>query len=59
MRLLGEEVRGIVDAQRAANAGGDVTPRRNSAFEAEAKYVALVAQIPGVVYLDPVDEASQ
>ena len=26
-------------------------------FEAEAKYVALVEQIPAVVYLDPVDDA--
>jgi diguanylate cyclase (GGDEF)-like protein/PAS domain S-box-containing protein len=48
---------GIVDAQRAANAGGEMTTRMDSSFEAEAKYVALVEQIPGVVYLDPVDEA--
>ena len=31
--------------------------RRDSRFEAEAKYRALVEQIPGVVYLDPVDES--
>ncbi len=29
---------------------------RQARFEAEAKYRALVEQIPGVVYLDPVDE---
>ena len=28
---------------------------QDSRFEAEAKYRALVEQIPGVVYLDPVD----
>ena len=29
---------------------------REARFEAEAKYRTLVEQIPGVVYLDPVDE---
>jgi diguanylate cyclase (GGDEF)-like protein/PAS domain S-box-containing protein len=29
---------------------------RDARFEAEAKYRSLVEQIPGVVYLDPVDE---
>ena len=31
---------------------------REARFEAEAKYRALVEQIPAVVYLDPVDENS-
>ena len=31
---------------------------REARFEAEAKYRALVEQIPAVVYLDPVDEDS-
>ena len=31
---------------------------REATFEAEAKYRALVEQIPAVVYLDPVDEGS-
>ena len=30
---------------------------RDFRFEAEAKYSALVEQIPGVVYLDPVNES--
>jgi diguanylate cyclase (GGDEF)-like protein/PAS domain S-box-containing protein len=32
---------------------------REARFEAEAKYRALVEQIPAVVYLDPVDEDSE
>jgi diguanylate cyclase (GGDEF)-like protein/PAS domain S-box-containing protein len=32
---------------------------REAAFEAQAKYQALVEQIPAVVYLDPVDENSE
>ena len=32
---------------------------REARFEAEAKYRALVEQIPAVVYLDPVDENSR
>ena len=46
-----------VDAQRSARIAGYLTARGDSRFEAEAKYRALVEQIPGVVYLDPVDEA--
>ncbi len=46
-----------MDAQGAARVAGDLAARRDARFEAEAKYVALVEQIPGVVYLDPVDEA--
>lgn len=47
----------IVEAKVAANVAGDPPGRGSPRFEAEAKYVALVEQIPGVVYLDPVDEA--
>ena len=36
---------------------GPATSPRDSRFEAEAKYAALVEQIPGVVYLDPVNES--
>src|SRR4249920_1065224 len=36
---------------------GDLAAQWDARFEAEAKYVALVEQIPGVVYLDPVDFA--
>jgi diguanylate cyclase (GGDEF)-like protein/PAS domain S-box-containing protein len=46
-----------VDAKRAARVATDLAARRDSRFEAEAKYRALVEQIPGVVYLDPIDEA--
>jgi diguanylate cyclase (GGDEF)-like protein/PAS domain S-box-containing protein len=44
-----------VDVQGAAKATGDPMSAQASRFEAEAKYRALVEQIPGVVYLDPVD----
>ena len=47
-----------MDVQRAGRVAGDLTARRDPRFEAEAKYLALVEQIPGVVYLDPVNEAS-
>ncbi len=33
-----------------------MTTRRDPSFEADAKYHALVEQIPAVVYLDPVDD---
>jgi diguanylate cyclase (GGDEF)-like protein/PAS domain S-box-containing protein len=46
-----------VKGQGAANVVGPPTSRNDPRFEAEAKYAALVAQIPGVVYLDPVDDA--
>ena len=36
----------------------DLKAGREAQFEAEAKYRALVEQIPAVVYLDPVDENS-
>ena len=36
----------------------DLQAGREARFEAEAKYRALVEQIPAVVYLDPVDEDS-
>ncbi|HEY6566879.1 MAG TPA: EAL domain-containing protein [Actinomycetota bacterium] len=36
----------------------DLKAGREAQFEAEAKYRALVEQIPAVVYLDPVDEDS-
>jgi diguanylate cyclase (GGDEF)-like protein/PAS domain S-box-containing protein len=36
----------------------DLQAGREARFEAEAKYQALVEQIPAVVYLDPVDENS-
>ena len=36
----------------------DLRAGREARFEAEAKYQALVEQIPAVVYLDPVDEDS-
>ena len=36
----------------------DLQAGREAKFEAEAKYRALVEQIPAVVYLDPVDENS-
>ena len=45
----------IVDVREAAKATAEATARRVSRFEAEAKYAALVEQIPGVVYLDPID----
>ena len=51
----GLEHRGSCRAQRAV--ADDLATHRDARFEAEAKYEALVAQIPGVVYLDPVDEA--
>ena len=44
-------------AQGAAKPSDASTTPRDSRFEAEAKYAALVEQIPGVVYLDPVNEA--
>ncbi|MGZ5212690.1 MAG: sensor domain-containing protein [Actinomycetota bacterium] len=47
-----KDVQGAVTVAPELTAGGD------SRFEAEAKYLALVEQIPAVVYLDPVDEAS-
>jgi diguanylate cyclase (GGDEF)-like protein/PAS domain S-box-containing protein len=37
----------------------DLKAGREARFEAEAKYRALVEQIPAVVYLDPVDEDSE
>jgi diguanylate cyclase (GGDEF)-like protein/PAS domain S-box-containing protein len=46
-----------VDVEGVARVPSDLVARRDARFEAEAKYVALVEQIPGVVYLDPVDEA--
>jgi diguanylate cyclase (GGDEF)-like protein/PAS domain S-box-containing protein len=66
---LGDEV--PVEVQLGAIAGPErllvVTLRdvsvlkagREAQFEAEAKYRALVEQIPAVVYLDPVDEDSE
>ena len=45
-----------MDIQDASRAVGNTTSRRDSHYEAEAKYSALVEQIPGVVYLDPVNE---
>lgn len=45
----------IVDGQAAARIAVDLTAHRDSLFEVEAKYQALVEQIPAVVYLDPVD----
>ncbi len=46
-----------VDVQGAGRVADDLMADREARFAAEAKYVALVEQIPGVVYLDPVDEA--
>ncbi len=46
-----------VDVRGAARVAADLKADGDSRFEAEAKYIALVEQIPGVVYLDPVDEA--
>jgi diguanylate cyclase (GGDEF)-like protein/PAS domain S-box-containing protein len=46
-----------VETQGAAESAGATTAPRDSRFEAEAKYSALVEQIPGVVYLDPVNES--
>ena len=46
-----------VDVQDAGRVADDLMADREARFAAEAKYVALVEQIPGVVYLDPVDEA--
>ena len=43
--------------QGAAKPSDAATTPRDLRFEAEAKYAALVEQIPGVVYLDPVNEA--
>ena len=43
--------------QGAAKPSDAATTPRDSRFEAEAKYAALVEQIPGVVYLDPVNES--
>jgi diguanylate cyclase (GGDEF)-like protein/PAS domain S-box-containing protein len=51
-------------ASDAMDVAGEATPDmvlatlREALFASEAKYHALVEQIPGVVYLDPVDEAS-
>ncbi len=54
---------GIVGADRTS-AGfpadllpSDLSAEREARFQVEAKYRALVEQIPAVVYLDPVDEA--
>lgn len=44
-------------AQSQAGATDDPAVPRDPRFETEAKYSALVEQIPAVVYLDPVDEA--
>ena len=44
----------VQDAAKPSDAA--MTPR-DFRFEAEAKYAALVEQIPGVVYLDPVNES--
>ncbi len=38
------------------NDATEMRAERNARFESEAKYQSLVEQIPGVVYLDPVDE---
>jgi diguanylate cyclase (GGDEF)-like protein/PAS domain S-box-containing protein len=46
------------DTAGEATAVADLVALRDSLFASEAKYRALVEQIPGVVYLDPVDEAS-
>jgi diguanylate cyclase (GGDEF)-like protein/PAS domain S-box-containing protein len=46
-----------VGGRDAASEAGDPIARESSRFEAEAKYVALVEQIPAVVYLDPVDDS--
>jgi len=46
-----------LDVQDAAEPLGGATASRDARFEAEAKYSALVEQIPGVVYLDPVNES--
>ncbi|MGZ6545940.1 MAG: bifunctional diguanylate cyclase/phosphodiesterase, partial [Actinomycetota bacterium] len=45
-----------MDVKRVGRAVADLPARRDPRFEAEAKYQALVEQIPAVVYLDPVDD---
>ena len=46
-----------MNVQGAAKPSDASTTPRDLRFEAEAKYAALVEQIPGVVYLDPVNES--
>ena len=48
----------IVDSHRAsAGPPMELADERLARYQAEAKYRALVEQIPAVVYLDPVDES--
>jgi diguanylate cyclase (GGDEF)-like protein/PAS domain S-box-containing protein len=46
-----------VDVGRAASVVAHLETGRDSRYQTEAKYLALVEQIPAVVYLDPVDDA--